>query len=592
MLKSICKIYLTLLFTLFSVLPAQASEYIENFDSRITVNPDASLSIEETLIVHHEGIRIRRGITKVLLNNKGERYKVHQVLRNGKEEPWFIQHRDDMQILNTGDDTFLPSPGISVYTIRYTMYDALRRVFNKPYNELYLNLTSHGSLPIKRISVNITYPKGTDILSQYGYLNQSTKQQYTPGAAFEFYDIAPGDNATVAQIFSRGTVAVGIPGIWRFLLYSLLATLIYYILAWFFVGRDPEPRAIVPDWEIPQGVSALDAAYIINNGKAPKNSFFIHILWLVNQKAATIREIQKGQFKKAKGFEIKPTPDADKKNPEIKMFTSEFPQGTTIYDNEPDAEIAYYSEKLKKKTAKKLEKTYYHKRTFYTFLGALIIPITLMSIYPQYSTFVLISSIILLAAIHTRNIASSLIIALNLLPYLVCCGIGFSRYLTILIPYIALVLIFKYLLFQPSVIGQRSKEKIAGLKMFLKTINGSNIRQKNIIRSNNDIDMSMEKRVTPEDMEALFPYAVALGLEKAWVQKYQTIFTKEDWQNFVSTNSYYSENFTHRLDRISRTAARSPVTQSRGSSPFSSGHGGFGGGFGGGGFGGGGFGGR
>ena len=104
--------------------------------------------------------------------------------------------------------------------------------------------------------------------------------------------------------------------------------------------------------------------------------------------------------------------------------------------------------------------------------------------------------------------------------------------------------------------------------------------------------MSMEKRLTPEDMENLFPYAVALGLEKAWERKFKTIFGTESWQNFASANTYYNDNFTHRLDHVTKTAARHPISHSHGSSPFSSGSGGFGGGFGGGGFGGGGFGGR
>lgn len=592
MLKLIYKTAILFFFILFNTLPSFAEEGIENFDSLITVNKDGTLSIEENLTVHHEGYKIRRGITKALFTNKGERYQIHEVLRNSYPEPWFIEYRNNMQILNTGTDALLPAPATSVFTIRYTMYDALRRVFNKPYNELYLNLTGGSTLPVKHIHVSVRYPENTDIISQYGYLNYDTKQQYTPGANFDFYNITPGDEATIAQIFFRGTVNVGIPRIWLILLYALLATIIYYLLAWYFVGRDPTPRAIMPDWEIPQGISALDCAYIINDGKTPKNSFFLHILWLIYQKAVSIREIQKGKFAKTKGFEITPLPDADKTNPEIKMFLSQFPNGTTIYDGEPDNEIADYAETLAKKTGKRMEQKYYHKRTFYTFLGALFLPLAWIYLFPQFIPIIIACSILLLVAIHSRNILVCIILAGNLFPFLLYSSSGNVWLSALLIPYMALIFIFKYLLFQPTIPGQRSKEKVAGLKMFLKTINGSNIAQKNIISSKDLIDMSMEKRLTPEDMENLFPYAVALGLEKAWERKFKTIFGTDSWQNFISANPYYQNNFTHRLNHISRSAATHPLTHSHGSSPFSSGSGGFGGGFGGGGFGGGGFGGR
>lgn len=602
MLKSICKIYITLIFFLFCSIPAHAMEYFENFTSTITVNPDASLSIEENITVHHEGIKIRRGITKILPTNKGESYQIQQVLRNGNQEPWFIDNKGNMLVLNTGDDTFLPSPGVSVYTIRYTMYDALRRVFNKPYNELYLNLTSHGIFPIKEMHVSINYPKGTDIISQYGYINRDTKQNYTPGSSFEFFDLAPGDEATVAQIFSRGTVNVTIPKIWRVLSFALLVTLLYYILAWYFVGRDPTPRAIVPDWEIPQGLSALDCAYIINDGKTPKNSFFIHILWLIYQKAISIREVQKGKFIKTKGFEITPLPDADKTNPEIKMFFSKFPRGATLYEKEPNSKIAGYTDKLIRQCAEKMEKNYYRKRNFYTFLGALFLPLSWLFLFPQGYPLIIFGLALVCVLYHSAieftfgciivTLFYISFIGIFMYPLILYANIANPWVLAVLIPYISIILIFKYLLFQPTILGQRNKEKIAGLKMFLKTINGSNIEQKNTIRNKNDIDMSMEKRLTPEDMENLFPYAVALGLEKAWERKFKAIFGTENWQNFVANNAYYTDNFTNCLNHITKSVSTYPVSHSHSSSPFSSGSGGFGGGFGGGGFGGGGFGGR
>ena len=146
-------------------------------------------------------------------------------------------------------------------------------------------------------------------------------------------------------------------------------------------------------------------------------------------------------------------------------------------------------------------------------------------------------------------------------------------------------------MFQPTIPGQRQKEKIAGLKMFLKTITGSNISNDNPLNIDNNTGMPMDKRLTPSDMEALFPYAVALGLEKAWERKFKTIFGTDAYQELTTNNIYYQNDFTRQLRQTSLNTARFP-RQTSSSSPFSSGSGGFGGGHAGGGFGGGGGGGR
>ena len=132
-----------------------------------------------------------------------------------------------------------------------------------------------------------------------------------------------------------------------------------------------------------------------------------------------------------------------------------------------------------------------------------------------------------------------------------------------------LVYAFNYLLFQPTFIGQRQMEKIAGLKMFLETINSNKTAQ-------------ADKRITPEDMEHLFPYAIALGLEKAWSKKYEAIFGAQKLAEKNANHIYYNTNISSNLNHYCAKA----------SSYTSSGTGSSGGGHAGGGYGGGGGGGR
>ncbi|MBP5698240.1 MAG: DUF2207 domain-containing protein [Alphaproteobacteria bacterium] len=517
--------YLIALLLLLTALPAWSAEFFENLDVDITVNKDGSMLIEQSIAVHHEGIYIRRGITETFPQNKGERYKILSVMRNGNPEPWFLDHSPNGELrLNTGDDSLLPSPATSVFKISYLMYDSLRSVFRKPHNELYLNLNGPSPFPIHHITANVYYPQNTKIISQYGYQTNKSNRAYNPGETFEFENIPPYEETTIAQIFEKGTVNVPLPRFWRWLINSLIATLLYYILAWYFFGKDPSPRAIVPDWEAPKNLSALECAYIANNGKAPQNSFFLHILWLIYQKAISVREIQKNNSKKPTVFEVKILENANKSHPETHLFTSRFTDSLTIYDREPDSSIAAYAIELDHKVTSRLEGLYYRKRNILTFLGALFVPITWIMIYPETFGLIIVLTTITSIIATSRFSLVSIIACASLLPFIQATGLLHSSLALVLIPYLALILIFKYLMFQPTIPGQRQKEKIEGMKMFLKTINGSDISIKQPIKNKNGIDLSMEKRLTPQEMEALFTYSVALVLEKAWEQKFKNMF--------------------------------------------------------------------
>ena len=589
MLKLIYKKIFFILLLCVLAIPVSASEFIEHFDSDITVNPDGSIDIKETIVVHHEGIKIRRGIYRDLSTLKGESYDIISVTRNGLAEPWFTERTDTALRLNTGDNTFLPSPETSVFVIHYTMNDALRTVYKKPYNELYLNITGKWDFPIYTVTANIHYPENTEIISRYAYQTEKPAQQYQNNETFTFNYIPPHHEATIAEIFSKGTVTIRFPKAWRWLLCGLLLTLLYYILTWFFFGKDPAPHAIVPDWEAPKDLSPLECAYIDSNGKTPKNSFFLHILWLLHQKAISVYKITPINSDKIKGFQIDASPTSNKTDHEAQMFNKKFTH-LTLLNNTPNESVAEYTQKLDHSVSRRMESSYYHKRNLLTFLGALIIPFCWVSLFPQYFEIIVIACILIPVAIFSRNYIFTIFVGFNLLPLLLTINTNIPVLISA-VPYVVLILVFKYLMFQPTIPGQRQKEKIAGLKMFLKTITGSNISNDNPLNIDNNTGMPMDKRLTPSDMEALFPYAVALGLEKAWERKFKTIFGTDAYQELTTNNIYYQNDFTRQLRQTSLNTARFP-RQTSSSSPFSSGSGGFGGGHAGGGFGGGGGGGR
>ena len=578
-------------------LPLKAQEYIETFNTDIMVNPDGSLNIEETITIHHEGINIKRGIYRDLSTLKGESYKILNVMRNDTPEPWFIEHQTGILRLNTGDNKLLENPATSTYVINYIMYDALRPIKDENANELYLNITGKWPLPINHVTAEVRYPPDTGIIRQYGYQTDQDPQTYTPDTPFEFLNLAPYEEATIAQAFTKGTVKIPFPKMYRLLITSFILMLVYYLLAWYFFGKDPTPRAIVPDWESPKDLSPLECAFIDNNGIIPNNSFFIHIIWLLQQKVINILENKGTGFLGQKTMYTLTTADKpETSNQETLLYSKNFPNVLTITAN-PSDRLAKYQQDLTDRLSKKLEKKYYHKRNLLTAIGALIMPLTCLYLFPETIPLPLVVFIMIASpAIYSKNIWPLVFMAVIATPimYSYLSATGDYIWPSVFYGYFILIVIFTHIMFQPTLIGQRQKEKIEGLKMFLKAVSKTSQPQDlpkdetNTPKADKPVKLTMEKRLTPEDMDNLFPYAVALGLEKEWSKRYADFFgyatvvknTRDLW-----FQPKFQTDFAH-------CCKNTTTPQHSNSGIHSSGLGSSGGGFAGGGFGGGGGGGR
>lgn len=564
-------------------MPAKADEFIEHFNSDIMVNKNGSLSITETIVVHHEGHQIKRGIYRDLATTKGEHYEILGVTLNDEPEPWFAEKKTGCIRLNTGNDSFLPAPDTSTFKLSYIMYDALRPVKDRDLNELYLNITGRWNFPIKEVTAHVYYPTGTKVISQYGYQTALPAQQFRPDDNFYFKDLAPHDEVTIAQNFTKGTVDIPLPKNFQLIILGFALMITYYLIAWALWGKDPSPRPIVPDWQVPENLTPLECAYINNNGEPPANSFFLHIIWLLHKKVIKVMETDAPAFLGKKKFLTLTTqPDIDKTDREVKRYCQNYPNVLTLR-GEASPSLGLYAKSLNESITARLESKYYYKRSFITFIGALFLPCVWFYIDPDSAITGLwigfYTASFILPLLKTRNIFAILIAVLVAVPICFLIAMTDINLLIMYGIYIALILIFKHLMFQPTLIGQRTKERIDGLKMFLRTITANNIQA----TATSKDGLSMEKRLTPADMEALFPYAVALGLENKWADKFAALFGSEALQT-LDKMPQYNTNFRTTLNTSCQKSAFVP--------PKSSGSGGFGGGHVGGGFGGGGGGGR
>ena len=146
-------------------------ERIKEFVSDITVNPDSTMDVTETITVWCEGESISHGIFRdfptIYKDNYGNRvkvaFKVIEVLRNGEPEPYAIENMSNGKRVKIGDaDVFIDTGVFHTYTIKY--HTDRQMVFSKDFDELYWNVTGNGWMfNIERAVALVRLPPGIPI---------------------------------------------------------------------------------------------------------------------------------------------------------------------------------------------------------------------------------------------------------------------------------------------------------------------------------------------------------------------------------------------------------------------------------------------
>ncbi len=152
-LLRLCSAFLLLI---WMACGAQAEEVIRDYHADITVFPDATIEVTETITVYAEGDKIQRGIFRdfplYAQDARGFRQKVDfeliSVERDGRPRNHTeIDHRRHPHLCRLGRR--LPAPGEYTYTITYRTGRQIR--YFDDHDELYWNVTGNGWLfPIDR----------------------------------------------------------------------------------------------------------------------------------------------------------------------------------------------------------------------------------------------------------------------------------------------------------------------------------------------------------------------------------------------------------------------------------------------------------
>lgn len=270
--------------------PAAAAERILDFRSDITVARDSTVAVAETIRVRAEGDRIRRGIYRDFPTEYTDRagrrvsvgFDVESVTRDGRAEPFRIERLGNGVRIYIGDQDVLLRPGEYTYRIAYRTDRQLG--FFERHDELYWNVTGNGwAFPIVAASARVLLPADVPAAGvaaeaytgPAGARGRDFRVEVLDGVS-EFVTtraLTPGEGLTVVVTWPKGHVAP--PGdaqraAWlardnrplAWALAGLAALLAYYLLAWFRVGRDPATGLIVPRYEPPPDTSPAALRYL------------------------------------------------------------------------------------------------------------------------------------------------------------------------------------------------------------------------------------------------------------------------------------------------------------------------------------------
>ena len=269
---------------------AAAEERILGYDSNIAIQADGALDVTETIRVRVENVAINHGIYRDFPTryraSHGRRVKVGfeliDTLLDGRSEPNKVETLTNGVRIKIGSVDRIVPPGEHVYTIRYRATRMIGRFDG--YDELYWNATGTGwAFPIDQASATVTLPSPARFGQRAAYTG---RQGSTDSAArvtaeeagsirFETTrPLYPQEGLTVAVAFPKGIVAEPPQSTRLAWLLSdwapplagglgLAGVLGYLFYAWRKAGRDPLPGTVVPLFSPPDDLSPAAMRYIV-----------------------------------------------------------------------------------------------------------------------------------------------------------------------------------------------------------------------------------------------------------------------------------------------------------------------------------------
>lgn len=548
---------------------ARADERILSFHSDIDVFESGWIQVTETIRVRAEGQRIQRGIYRDFPTRykdaHGNSYEVGYeplaVLRNEAREDFHTREWGNGIRTYFGSSNRRLSPGVHTYTFRYKANRKLG--FFEDHDELYWNVTGvEWEFPIDKASATVILKFDGDPVIQStdaftGPMGSRGKDftEHSFGRASVTFEstkmLVPHEGLTILVSWPKGFVP---PPSWLqkagwqltdnvnliVALSGLVALLSYFILVWRNFGKDPEEGLIFTRYEPPTGFSPASLRYI--------NQMYYDSKVMT---AAVVNLAVKGylQIRASDDLHSLQRSDLGKNAPELATGERELYEGLFMDGDLVFLDDEYHMLLGAARLAHRRSLRHDYANRYFKTNGLLSVPGFLIG---------LLSSVI----------------ALNV-------GLGpTASVIAVIVLMVIVFFVFVALMKRPTGLGRKVLDDMLGFKEFLE------IAEKDELNLRNPPDK------TPQLFEKYLPFALAMGVEQKWAERFTDIFAglrgpddtsyHPSWYN-GSWNSRDLSSNTASLSSGLNTAISSSVTP-----PGSSSGGGGGGSSGGGGGGGGG----
>ena len=549
--------------------PVLAQERVVDFISDVTVSPDASLTVRETITVNVEGLDIRRGIQRdfptTYADRRGVRvrvgFEVLEVKRDGRAEPYTTLALDNGIGIRIGDADVFLDRGQHTYEITYRTTRQLG--FFDDFDELYWNVTGNGwTFPIDHALAIVRLPPGARIQQHAvytGYQNEGGMDaQVLSAQGSEFRAettrrLNPREGFTIAVAWQKGIVTPPTASDqWRWwvsdnagyaaLALTVIAALAYFLYAWNAVGRDPPAGTIIPLFRPPAGISPASARFIWRQTYDDRTLA-----------AELVGLAVKGRLKISDddGYTITKSgaPDAAAAGEPLTAAEDALyraiPNGSTAFVQSNHQKLRQMKSALADNLSRDYDGTMFRRNLGWFWKGTAISVIGLalsLFLMPGASgmggLFVIFWSAIWWGVIITIFVSKvgrlfsggsllsrigGLLPLVFLIPF-VGAGIavpvgslfadqnwGTAITVGTAIMLVALNLLFYYLLRAPTVSGRKMMDEIEGFRMYMTTAEEERLK------------VLHPPEMTPKLFERYLPYAMALDCENAWNAKFATV---------------------------------------------------------------------
>ncbi len=567
---SIIRAGLTCLFALCLAGLAQAEERIEQYDIKIEVQTDGDILVTETISVVPEHRQINRGIYRALpryYELEGERfrydYKVLDVTRNGKDEPYSKYREGNGYYIRIGDeDVMLPFGELQTYQIHYRAKNQIR--YFEDHDELYWNATgTYWTLPMGKVTSTVSLPEGAQPLSSEAYTGAFGET----GSDYSVETLGNKVNFTVTRPLARReglSVVVSLPKgvidppsaadkrgiLWQryggllILVLTAGGVLFYYLRTWRQIGVDAPKLPVFPRYYPPEGLSPAAAHHIYYRSFNSNKAFAATLIDLAIKGFMDISSDKNKVTLTRKS----PTPNVQMANHQRKLFNALLKSSDTkVIGGKYDSGFA---------------------ASYKTFLS---------DVSRAYGE----------AYFKWNRGASVLAILLSVGFFVLAVGttVNWTTWHTVLlIVLVAINIAFLYFLPAQTRKGEETRAEIAGFRLYLETAEKLQMNAA-------DIHGDQPPPMSTERYEELLPYAIALDVEKPWSKYFEDVLpdAAKAYQPGWNNSAFYTASSLHGLNESLTSSISSGVSSAavKPSSSSGSGGGGFSGGGGGGGGGGG-----